>query len=118
MTRPVRIQLRRAKGFKMPPNTVCVARPGRWGNPVTVNPNIKAGTRYGAKYICVATATDAVECFRRSLNERPDIKAAAIAGLRGKNLACWCPLDQPCHADVLLELANAPLVDNRKAHLS
>jgi hypothetical protein len=26
--------------------------------------------------------------------------------LRGKNLACWCPLDQPCHADVLLELAN------------
>ena len=26
--------------------------------------------------------------------------------LRGKNLACWCPLDQPCHADVLLEIAN------------
>lgn len=27
--------------------------------------------------------------------------------LRGKNLACWCPLDGPCHADVLLEVANA-----------
>jgi hypothetical protein len=27
--------------------------------------------------------------------------------LGGKNLACWCPIDQPCHADVLLELANA-----------
>ena len=26
--------------------------------------------------------------------------------LRGRDLACWCPLDQPCHADVLLELAN------------
>ena len=26
--------------------------------------------------------------------------------LRGKNLACWCALDQPCHADVLLEIAN------------
>ena len=26
--------------------------------------------------------------------------------LRGKNLACWCRLDQNCHADVLLELAN------------
>lgn len=26
--------------------------------------------------------------------------------LRGKNLACWCPLNQPCHADVLLKLAN------------
>lgn len=31
-----------------------------------------------------------------------EIKSA----LRGKNLACWCPLDQPCHADVLLEIAN------------
>jgi hypothetical protein len=29
-----------------------------------------------------------------------------IHELRGKNLACWCPLNQPCHADVLLELAN------------
>ena len=26
--------------------------------------------------------------------------------IRGRDLACWCPLDQPCHADVLLELAN------------
>jgi hypothetical protein len=26
--------------------------------------------------------------------------------LRGKNLACWCKLGEPCHADVLLELAN------------
>ena len=33
----------------------------------------------------------------------------AIPNLRGKDLACFCPLDQPCHADVLLELANAPL---------
>ena len=31
---------------------------------------------------------------------------AIRAELRGKNLACFCPLDQPCHADVLLELAN------------
>jgi len=34
---------------------------------------------------------------------------AGLASLRGKNLACWCALDEPCHADVLLELANAPL---------
>ncbi len=26
--------------------------------------------------------------------------------LHGHDLACWCPLDQLCHADVLLELAN------------
>jgi hypothetical protein len=37
------------------------------------------------------------------LPPRPD-----VTSLRGKDLACFCPLDQPCHADVLLELANAP----------
>ena len=36
-----------------------------------------------------------------AIPERPD-----LAPLRGHDLACWCPLDQPCHADVLLELAN------------
>ncbi|ETX26587.1 DUF4326 domain-containing protein [Roseivivax isoporae] len=35
--------------------------------------------------------------------------AEIIRELRGKDLACWCPLDQPCHADVLLEIANRPL---------
>jgi hypothetical protein len=30
-----------------------------------------------------------------------------LAELRGKRLACWCPLDQPCHADVLVELLEA-----------
>jgi hypothetical protein len=30
-----------------------------------------------------------------------------LPSLRGKNLACWCRLDQPCHADVLLEIGNA-----------
>ena len=29
-----------------------------------------------------------------------------VSKLRGRDLMCWCPLDQPCHADVLLELAN------------
>ena len=30
----------------------------------------------------------------------------AKAALEGKNLACWCAVDQTCHADVLLEIAN------------
>jgi hypothetical protein len=34
-----------------------------------------------------------------------DAKRLDLSELRGKDLACWCPLDQPCHADVLLELA-------------
>lgn len=36
----------------------------------------------------------------------PD-KYAAVLDLRGRDLACWCPPDQPCHADVLLEVANS-----------
>lgn len=52
----------------------------------------------------VLNAKDAVRLYRGWVfNLR---SAADIAELRGKNLACWCPLDQPCHADVLLELAN------------
>lgn len=37
---------------------------------------------------------------------RHNYPAERILELEGKDLACWCPLDQPCHADVLLELAN------------
>ena len=67
---PKRVQLSRSKGWRMPPNTISVARPGGWGNPFRV------------------------------------VRDSAIEELRGKNLACFCPLDQPCHADVLIEIAN------------
>ncbi|MGO8055976.1 DUF4326 domain-containing protein, partial [Rhizobium leguminosarum] len=49
--------------------------------------------------------------FRRSLlsedGSLPFTMKQVRHELRGKNLACWCPLDQPCHADVLLEIANS-----------
>jgi hypothetical protein len=38
--------------------------------------------------------------------EQFDWMAANLGALKGKDLACWCQLDQPCHADVLLEIAN------------
>lgn len=98
MTRPVRIQRKRAKGWKMPENTVYVGRPTKWGNPYV------AGS-YG-----VQSRHHAVECFERLLRDgNPEdypLEDEITAQLRGKNLACWCPLDQPCHADVLLEIAN------------
>lgn len=35
------------------------------------------------------------------------VTVADIRGeLEGRDLACWCPLSEPCHADVLLDLAN------------
>lgn len=96
---PVRIQLSRRKGWRLPSNTVTVARPGRFGNPYKVT---GAGGRDGA--------VDAFEWLVRSASGRerhpyPSIEEIR-AELAGKNLACWCRLDQRCHADVLLEIAN------------
>lgn len=112
---PVRVQLSRRKGWKMPENTMKVTRPGVWGNPFIVHPRVKAGGGSGASYVCMPTVHDAVAAYREMLEApaEPGQRAfelrARLPELRGKNLACWCKLDQPCHADVLLELANAPV---------
>lgn len=106
---PERIQLSRRKGWRMPPNTVKVTRPGPLGNPFIVNPHVKAGSRSGVMYICLPTQEEAVACFREMLTmpgPTADAYRAQIPALRGMNLACWCRLGDPCHADVLLELAN------------
>lgn len=92
---PERIQRQRTKGWRMPENTVYVGRPTRWGNPYRVS--------------VWGTCERAVSVFREMVNEVDgwaDFRADVQRELRGKNLACWCPLDQPCHADVLLEMAN------------
>ncbi len=118
---PKRIQLSRRKGWRLPPNTVVVARPGKWGNPFKVGGHyivpdgpLKPGG--GAQWLylqvhvpdrratSIETAAQAGELFRR-LEVR---RARGLSELRGKNLACWCKPGEPCHADVLLELANAP----------
>lgn len=69
--------------------------------------------RYGfGTRIAVPTVEDAVECFREMMGcagPRADFLRESLHELRGKNLACWCRLDDPCHADVLLELANRPI---------
>ena len=103
--KPVRIQRKRSKGWEMPPNTVVVSRWTKWGNPFVVNPKYRPGSG-GRHLINVPTAEDAVECYREMVNQTPDLKSDIVKELRGKNLACWCKLDQPCHADVLLEIAN------------
>ena len=110
--KPVRVQLERTKGWRMPPNTVKVTRPGKFGNPITVSGYYDAG--YNGD---LETATrHCVEGFRAWMEGRrhwshgiPFPSPPDISVLRGKNLACWCKLDAPfCHADVLLELANPP----------
>lgn len=94
---PHRVQLRRTKGWRKPDNTVVVARPGRWGNPFGVGDLATWPSGTWRRL----TAQQAVDSYRLYATRWLD-----VTELRGKNLACWCPLDSPCHADVLLELAN------------
>jgi hypothetical protein len=104
--KPVRVQLSRRKNWEMPDNTVRVTRPGPFGNPFIVSPKARPGARSGVEYMCVPSVEDAVSCFRDMVNLSPTWREAVKRELRGKNLACWCKLDDPCHADVLLEIAN------------
>ncbi len=133
-TKPQRIQLSRRKGWRMPPNTVKVCRPGKWGNPFRVmgkNEYIFCDASHRRTILTPwviwdheqdirrnpATPAMAVELYRRWLTGefnaggivRPCLYSAEDIRreFRGKNLACWCRPGDPCHADVLLELANA-----------
>lgn len=106
MSAPVRIQLRRTKGWRLPENTVVVARPSKWGNPYRAGDCVIVGPLYRPRRFVVRDAVHAVRLYRQWLRHQQRSEDV-IPLLRGKNLACWCPLDQPCHADVLLELANS-----------
>jgi hypothetical protein len=112
MTTPIPVYLRRLKGFRMPPNTISVARPSKWGNPYKV----EAEYRAEGIFLPAITREMAVALFRQrwldALSRGPAAREA-LEQLRGKNLACYCPLPAPgqpdlCHRSVLLELANAP----------
>lgn len=98
-----RIQLSRAKGWRMPENTVKVDRTTKWGNAYIVSP-LKPGKLLVGERVAVRNLADALACFETSLTGRQVAEIRAELG--GKNLACWCALDKPCHADVLLRLAN------------
>lgn len=97
---PSRVKLSRAAGWRKPDGVVVVSRPSRWGNPYAVGDVL-----HGA----VLTAQDAVDLYEA------DLRAGRLARftysdvlehLAGVDLACWCSLDAPCHADVLLRIAN------------
>lgn len=112
--KPVRIQLSRKKGWRKPENTVVVSRPSWWGNPYSVSEvNGEWATFWKHPTmgeIAIGGHSTKSEALRvvidafRGLVEDGHFNSVEV--LRGHNLACWCPLDQPCHADVLLSIAN------------
>jgi hypothetical protein len=85
----MRIQRKRVKGWRKPENAVYVGRPTKWGNPFKVK-------EFGLE--------ESLKKYRDWLEERLIEDPDFLEPLRGKDLACWCPLNQPCHADVILEM--------------
>jgi hypothetical protein len=97
---PRRIQRSRKKGWRMPLGAVYVGHPTKCGDPFyKLRPRADAAARFGRE-----TAPRLAEMARREL--------------RGKDLVCWCRLDQPCHADVLLEIANAKPRASRRGNIN
>lgn len=106
MGKPIRVQRRRVKGWRMPPNTVSVTRPGKFGNPFTVGCDPSEYST-ALPHRC-ETIEDAILCFDYYARSWVALTGGRwCEPLRGKNLACYCALDKPCHADVLLRLSNA-----------
>lgn len=90
---PDRIQLRRTKGWRKPAGAVVVARPSRWGNPHRLED---------------VGRDAAIAAYERDLRagRLPFGVDDVRRELRGRDLACWCSLEDRCHADVLLAIAN------------
>ncbi|HLX29789.1 MAG TPA: DUF4326 domain-containing protein [Casimicrobiaceae bacterium] len=123
----MRVQLSRKKGWRLPEDTVSVARPGRWGNPYDAREygldlalRLFENTARGywspsnVQHLDDPTAETiyGLHCaWRKRFGNASPFELARLI-LRGKNLACWCPLVDkdgkpvPCHADVLLRIAN------------
>lgn len=97
---PARIQRRRAKGWRMPDGAVYVGRPGKFGNPWKVGDVLPSGA--------VVDRAVAVALYAAHLAANPGLVTAARAELADATaLACWCPLDRPCHADILIKAFTA-----------
>ena len=115
--KPIRIQLSRCKGFRMREQSpddrevVKVARPTKWGNPFTIKEALEAGYK---PEDCADMAVHAYQEWLRGNQFYSGFKnlrehvICNVDDLAGKHLACFCPLDKPCHADVLLRMANEP----------
>jgi len=88
---PERLQRQRKKGWRKPPNSVIVDRTSKWGNPYRIGVDGDRNT--------------VITEYEQYLLSTPEL-IGRLGELAGKDLICFCPLDQRCHAGVLLRLAN------------
>lgn len=121
MGQPQRIQRRRLKGWRAPAGAIYVGRDTRWGNPFKLAPAASqrgglldmwavefSGKKLGRWDDSAAARAEAADRYARWIHEPK--QAALVVTVRqelaGRDLMCRCPPDQPCHADVLLQIAN------------
>jgi hypothetical protein len=116
---PIRVQRKRTKGYKLPENTVCVNRPSKWSNPfkLTVFSRETSLKMYAE---CISNPHLVYYYFNPIAAHNAYIHFTYIKEhiheLKGKNLACFCPIVNKyneyvqCHADILLSLANNLLI--------
>ena len=115
-----RIQMSRQHPWRADnPDAVIVARPSKWGNPWKIGERSAywMGPGWSSPQrpypIPVMDAREVVDIYRGALTTgHLAITVEDLRELAGHDLACWCPLDQPCHADVLLEIANGEVGRN------
>lgn len=121
---PKRVQMTRHQPWRTAhPGAVIVDRRTRWGNPIRVGASIPrvlirridermTALGFDQEFVVVVDAEDAVGLYELWLAEQPELLALVRRDLAGRDLACWCPLTDaegrpvPCHADVLLQVAN------------
>ena len=116
---PAEIQLRRVKGWRLPPGAVSVARPTKWGNPYRVGVEVETAEEAVLAYardlidaaLCRLSA-ESMTVWRENHPMGPAgpfyVISHACSRLRHRGLACFCRIGTPCHRAVLLELANRP----------
>jgi hypothetical protein len=121
----IRVQRKRTKGYKLPENTKCVNRGTKWGNPIKIIGDqlyIDAGYRRTILdkwvWLWVGDIDDVIWLYKKLWDgtkfKNKDLqywsdkfKKLDLKEIEGKNLACFCSLSSPCHAEVLIEKANS-----------
>lgn len=124
---PVRIERKRRRGWRMPDDAVYVGRPSTWGNPFRITRSSDFHGLHGSWFVIDPQGTKhhpdedsqrsarqkAVDLFAAWVTHHDDQVGGAPTTdrirneLAGHDLVCWCPSQQPCHADVLIEIANS-----------
>lgn len=107
MRLPIRIQRSCARGWRTPFHAKYVGPGSFYGNPFRVSRSARE-LEVGGELV-VASAEEAVARYREWIERSREgrfVASCAARNLWGLDLVCWCPADQPCHADALLEIAN------------